>query len=359
MNFEDEIKNLIGQPENEQIEYKAVLPPARTIALNICSFANTKGGVLVLGISDRNRNIQVTGLSEDFHVGTILEKALSLLNLRPTIENKYVSYEGKTIYAIKVDKSDNVVLFEGQKYIRISDRNVPEQTIVQATDSSKYVRLKTLSEQFLEYRKNSTDAMSKIVRHYQSVLNVYSDLSLLLYPETPKKPTTNPEGKILSRILFSSCADNFETYLSDLLFEIYLAKPDTLKSDKQVSVKEVLDCSDIQEFISFYAKKKIGQLKRGSVKNFISENNQISSLKAIDETRQAEIEKILQIRHLYAHNNGIVDEKFLKYFPTSHKLNDVFELSIDETLDLVQYLLETVELIDKAAILEYNLSTSN
>jgi hypothetical protein len=30
---------------------------------------------------------------------------------------------------------------------------------------------------------------------------------------------------MLMRILFSSCADTFETFMSDLLYEIYLAKP--------------------------------------------------------------------------------------------------------------------------------------
>jgi hypothetical protein len=42
------------------------------------------------------------------------------------------------------------------------------------------------------------------------------------------------------RILFSSCADNFEIFMSDLLYEIYLAKPETLKSNAQVTVKDVL-----------------------------------------------------------------------------------------------------------------------
>ncbi len=62
---------------------------------------------------------------------------------------------------------------------------------------------------------------------------------------------------MLMRILFSSCADNFEIFMSDLLYEIYLAKPETLKSNAQVTVKEVLDCTDMQEFISHYAKSKL------------------------------------------------------------------------------------------------------
>jgi hypothetical protein len=41
-------------------------------------------------------------------------------------------------------------------------------------------------------------------------------------PKGSSVPTDNPEGKMLMRILFSSCADTFETFMSDLLYEIYL-----------------------------------------------------------------------------------------------------------------------------------------
>jgi hypothetical protein len=78
------------------------------------------------------------------------------------------------------------------------------------------------------------------------VLRILDDLAKLLYPRGSSVPTDNPEGKMLMRILFSSCADAFEMFVSDLLYEIYLAKPQTLKSDAPVTVKEVLDCSDMQ-----------------------------------------------------------------------------------------------------------------
>ena len=100
---------------------------------------------------------------------------------------------------------------------------------------------------------------------------------------------------------YSSFADNFETYLSDLLYEIFLAQPETLKSQQQVTIKEVLDCSDLQEFVNYWANKQIGKLQKGSVKGFIEDNQQIKKLDAIDKPTQHEIEKILQIRHLYSH----------------------------------------------------------
>jgi hypothetical protein len=161
---------------------------------------------------------------------------------------------------------------------------------------------------------------------------------------------------MLMRILFSSCADNFEIFMSDLLYEIYLAKPETLKSNAQVTVKDVLDCTDMQEFISRYAKSKLKKLQRGSVKGFIADNKQIKSLGVFDATTQEEIEKLLQIRHLYAHQNGLVDERFREYFPAAN-LNDEFRMTLDEFLSRLEYLAQAIEAVDTAARSDYQLAS--
>ena len=49
-----------------------------------------------------------------------------------------------------------------------------------------------------------------------------------------------------------------------------------------MNVKDVLDRSDMHEFISRYAKEKLKKLQRGSVKGFISDNKQIKSLGVFD-----------------------------------------------------------------------------
>lgn len=113
-------------------------------------------------------------------------------------------------------------------------------------------------------------------------------------------------------------------------------------------IKDVLDRADMEEFITWYAKEKLKKLQRGSVKGFIAENPTIKSLNAFDDTRVGEIEKILQIRHLYTHQNGIVDDKFRHYFPTT-KVNDEYPMTLDEFLKSFEYLAEAVEAVDEAA----------
>ena len=123
-----------------------------------------------------------------------------------------------------------------------------------------------------------------------------------------------------------------------------------------MTVEEVLNCSDLEEFVQYLAKQKIGKLQKGSVKGFIKENQQIKQLGVIDEKKQNDIEKILQIRHLYSHRNGMVDEKFLQYFVGEFTLNSEHRMSISEICETINYLAEIIDEVDVAASKKYKLA---
>ena len=360
MDITNEVTQIIGQEESSTLEYKAVLPPSRNIAQLISSFANTDGGYIILGVSeDRKGNIEINGLSEDFHANTITHKALDILSPRPQVYYQYVVYNGKKLYAIKIEKSDLSVAVEDKIYKRVGAKvQLSNPTEVQFNVNG-YLRIKSINQQLEEYNKKATNSKSKLIEHYQSILKIIDDLGQMLYPIDANTPTINQEGKILTRILFSSFVDNFETYLSDLLYEIFLANPATLKTNEQVSIEKVLKCSDLQEFVEYWAKEKLGKLQKGSVKGFIKENKQIRDLGVLDESEQNKIEKVLQIRHLYSHRNGSVDEKFLQYFAGKFTLNSEHQMSISEICDTLCYLAEVTDQIDSAATAKYKLAQIN
>lgn len=357
MDISTEVCQIIGQPESLTLEYKAVLPPSKNIAQLISSFANASGGYIVLGVLDKQTgNVEVNGLSEDFHANAITHKALDLLTPQPQVYYQYVLFKGKKLYAIKVDKSDAAVSVDGKIYKRVGDKvTLLNPTEIQFKPNG-YSRIQIINQQLESTKQNSTNSNIKLIEHYQSILKIIDDLGSILYPEDVTITTSIQEGKILSRILFSSFVDNFETYLSELLYEIFLANPATLKSNQQVTIEEVLNCSDLQEFVKYWAKQKIGKLQKGSVKGFIKDNKQISELCIIDEVKQNEIEKILQIRHLYSHRNGIVDEKFLQYFAGQFMLNSEHQMSMSEICDNLCYLSDIANLIDRAASTKYSLA---
>jgi hypothetical protein len=353
MEITQDILERIGQPESELTEYKAVLPPASTIGQLICAFANTNGGAIVLGVVENGNTVVINGLSDDFRAMQITRKAIDLLSPQPTVKYDYIVQQGKRLFVIDVQKSLAEISFGGKVYVRVGDRTMAKQpSPLKAIRDAGIARL---SKELEADRKACTAARAKLLDHYESVLRILDDLATLLYPTSSSVPTDNAEGKMLMRILFSSCADTFETFMSDLLYEIYLAKPQTLKSEATVTVKEVLDCSDMQEFIARYAKEKLKKLQRGSVKGFISDNKTIKSLNVFDATRIQEIEKILQIRHLYTHQNGIVDDRFRKSFPAV-QINDEYRMTLDEFLGRFEYLAQAIEAVDEAARRDFKLA---
>ncbi len=356
MTLQEQVSSIILQPESDTIEYKAVLPPSKSIAQIICSFANTKGGILILGVTEIG-GLKVSGLSEDFRATSITHKAIDLLTPKPIVDYGYISHNSKKLFAIKVDKSAEIVSLAGKIYVREGEKVTQSNATENIFITGGYQRITLLSATLETLKIDATDSKIRLIEHYQSILKMMDTLKPILYPEDPGSFTLVKEGKVLSRILFSSVVDNFETYLSDILFEIYLAKPETLKSDQMVKVEDVLNCVDIQDFITFWAKQKIGKLQKGSVKGFISENKQIKDLNIIDKAAEEEIEKILQIRHLYSHRNGIVDDKFLKYYPTGFTIGTEHQQSTDEILNKLKYLSNVIDKIDKAAIQKYSLST--
>lgn len=348
-----EVLQVIGQPEGLNLEYKAVLPPSKSIAKLISAFANADGGYIILGVSE---NREVNGLSQDFRVNPITHKALDLLSPQPQVHYQYVVYNEKKLYAIKVEKSDSPVYIEDKLFGRegSSIKLLNAAKVQFKTDG--YSRIKAINQKLEEYKNKSTSSKSKLIEHYQSILRIIDDLGNILYPIAPDSLTDNQEGKILARILFSSFVDNFETYLSDLLYEIFLAKPETLKSSQMVKIEEVLSCSDLEEFTKYWAKQKLSKLQKGSVKGFTKENKQIRDLGVLGTSEQDEIEKILQIRHLYSHRNGIVDEKFLQYFSGQFSANSEHQMAISEICDKLSYLADIANRIDLAAIKKYQLA---
>jgi len=88
------IYKIIEQGEHEQLDFKFEVNDARKIAITLSSFANTRGGKLLIGVKD-NGKIRGIKTEEEFYM---LDLAATQY-CKPAIELKYSKWlvEGKTV----------------------------------------------------------------------------------------------------------------------------------------------------------------------------------------------------------------------------------------------------------------------
>src|SRR5258708_31240552 len=128
MDIAQDTLDRIGQPESELLEYKAVLPPAATVAQLVCAFANTKGGAIVLGVVEDGKSMVINGLSDEFRAVQITRKAIDLLSPKPLVSYDYVIHQSARLFVIEVPKSSAEVSLGGKVYIRAGDRTTLKQS---------------------------------------------------------------------------------------------------------------------------------------------------------------------------------------------------------------------------------------
>lgn len=99
------LKKLIAEGENQKLDFKYCISDSRKISRTLSAFANTDGGVLLIGVRD-NGSIAGVRSDEEYYM---IETA-SKLFCRPEIpvSVKQHFHEGKTILEVKVDKGEKI-----------------------------------------------------------------------------------------------------------------------------------------------------------------------------------------------------------------------------------------------------------
>jgi len=99
------LKETIRSGENTRVEFKKTLSKLEKIAKTLVSFANTKGGTLLIGIQDDKQIIGISDAEEELYM---LEQA-NLFYCNPPVEfstsEELVS--GKSVLVIEIKESQN------------------------------------------------------------------------------------------------------------------------------------------------------------------------------------------------------------------------------------------------------------
>ena len=160
------INGLIKSGESEEIEFKESFHSFQEISKIICSFSNTHGGIIFLGVKD---NGKIKGLIND---NDTLQKQIANANSnihpRPMVNVEIKEIEKKKIVLIIVHKADSSVFhsFEGVIYVRIGSttQRLEGNSIVQFLKNRQIL----LFEEQIEPNANEEDLNTNKIKDYLS-----------------------------------------------------------------------------------------------------------------------------------------------------------------------------------------------
>ena len=128
------IKKLILEGEGVRLDFKKTITHVHKIAKTMVSFANNRGGVILVGVMDDG---SIKGVKSEEEEKYQLTKA-GTFYCKPSIEPIFTEYEidGKIVLAVVIEESDvkpHYALGEDEKwwaYIRVKDKSVLASKIV-------------------------------------------------------------------------------------------------------------------------------------------------------------------------------------------------------------------------------------
>jgi predicted HTH transcriptional regulator len=167
---------IIKQGEGLGIEFKRIIDSPYKIAKTISSFANTSGGVLLIGVGNDGT---ILGVSSELHELQKLERAAGSL-VEPALHLTFSAelLDGRTLLRVEIEESTekpHYVINEKNQhiiYIRIKDKSVPiPKLLIQGEGDPDVEKLLATRhvKSLISYLK-STDTVT--ARSFSRIINI-------------------------------------------------------------------------------------------------------------------------------------------------------------------------------------------
>jgi nucleoside 2-deoxyribosyltransferase len=119
-----EIDSLIAGGETKWVEFKTAVPPDHVIAKHIVAFANTEGGVILFGVSDKGTVVGIPEARLRSDIDRLKRVTQTLLGY--PVDLRAIEHRGKSLINLSVDKAPDslrpVMTAQGEIYTRHADR---------------------------------------------------------------------------------------------------------------------------------------------------------------------------------------------------------------------------------------------
>lgn len=285
------IEKIINDTENDTIEFKQNLSGTKSFIKDICAFANTNGGFIIIGIDDKTKKI--TGISKD-DIFQLEEKVANIIadnfDNRPSYIVRTKNIKGKLLLCFKIYPGEFVPYF-------IKKQGKKEGTYVRLGSTSRPASQEEIKE--LERRKEniSFDATEVIQAHKNNL--DYPLIEKTLEQIAAKNDLVHPgvSDKLLESLkIIKKSGNNYTPTVGGLLLFGYKDKIEQYLPQAKVKCArfkgnlpvEYLDkkefsgslINQVENTIKFY---KLNEQKYAQINDLYREEDYIIPLTAIRE----------------------------------------------------------------------------
>lgn len=177
----------------------------------------------------------------------------------------------------------------------------------------------TFYESFRDFNKEVLD--EKISN------NTNKENELIEYKLLRQKP-------FVSQISLSRTVESFQLYLTTILRDVFVSKPQLLKSSSKIDVAMVIESGNYENLIWQIIERQVLEVSYKSIGDLTQFIEKRTGINLFESAEQLEIVTVaLEVRNLIAHNDCVVNELFeqkTKKFNVPLEISDTKRLVIDD-----------------------------
>lgn len=157
-------------------------------------------------------------------------------------------------------------------------------------------------------------------------------------------------------------SDNFMSFISESIKSAMLERPEMLRSNETVKIEDVMRFTDYDSLTAWLVEKKINELMYAGIKGIEGFLSERTGLKIADSDEEHCLLSIcIELRNVYTHNRGHVNEMFLKRIPKyKHSFHfeegEYYHADFDELAELSNNTLVLATHLDERIAKKYDIA---
>lgn len=165
-------------------------------------------------------------------------------------------------------------------------------------------------------------------------------------------------GQVLFDMCLCRAADLSLTYISSVLRLVYLRQPNALRSSENVDINFILQYASMDELVLALLDRRVRALSFQSLSDLDADlSRKLGMPLFADDNQRNQAVYLVALRNLIVHNQGIVDQHFMRLYPDAPDVGTRIQVGIDENGKALRFLIDWIMDLDVRMIEKFSLPT--